>query len=156
MKFSSLTFLMVLSITLSLIACKEGVKKDKKPVDVTELVKDKPENLPPAISEDEIQMTNPLNHEWKEKGEEIYELKCRSCHNLTEIKLVGPGWKEVTKRRTPGWIMNMIVHTDMMLDKDPEAMKLLELCMVRMPNQSLTKDDARHVIEFMRENDGEK
>ena len=50
----------------------------------------------------------------------------------------------------------MVTNTDMMLDSDPEAQKLLELCMVRMPNQNLTKDQAREVIEFMRSNDGEK
>ena len=32
----------------------------------------------------------------------------------------------------------------------------LELCLVRMPNQNLSDDDARHVYEFMRQNDGVK
>ena len=46
--------------------------------------------------------------------------------------------------------MNMITNVDMMLEKDPEAQKLLEQCMVRMPNQNITKDEARQIIEFMR------
>jgi hypothetical protein len=50
----------------------------------------------------------------------------------------------------------MITNVDMMLDTDPEAQKLLEQCMVRMPNQNLSKEDARTVLEFMRSNDGEK
>ncbi|MGB3164605.1 MAG: cytochrome c, partial [Chitinophagaceae bacterium] len=62
----------------------------------------------------------------------------------------------VTKRRTPTWITNMITNVDMMLETDAEAQKLLELCMVRMPNQNITKDDSRKIIEFMRSNDGEK
>jgi hypothetical protein len=70
--------------------------------------------------------------------------------------LVGPGWKNVTKRRKPEWIMNMAMNVDMMLETDPEAQKLLEQCMVRMPNQNLSKEDARKVVEFMRNNDGEK
>jgi hypothetical protein len=44
----------------------------------------------------------------------------------------------------------------MMLEKDPEAQKLLEQCLVRMPNQNLDKQQAREVLEFMRSNDGEK
>ena len=44
----------------------------------------------------------------------------------------------------------------MMLEKDPEAQKLLEQCLVRMPNQNLSIDQARQVLEFMRSNDGEK
>jgi len=79
-----------------------------------------------------------------------------ACTKLTNEKLVGPGWADVTKRRTPTWIMNMILNVDMMLEKDPEAQKLLELCLVRMPNQNISKEQARDVIEFMRKNDGEQ
>jgi hypothetical protein len=43
-----------------------------------------------------------------------------------------------------------------MLEKDPEAQKLLEQCLVRMPNQNISKDEARQILEFMRQNDGEK
>jgi len=43
-----------------------------------------------------------------------------------------------------------------MLDKDPEAQKLFELCLVRMPNQNISIGDARDILEFMRKNDGEK
>ena len=51
--------------------------------------------------------------------------------------------------------MNMITNVDMMLEQDPEAQKLLEECLVRMPNQNLTREDARKVLEFQRRNDGE-
>ena len=52
--------------------------------------------------------------------------------------------------------MNMVTNVDMMLETDPEAQRLLEECLVRMPNQNLTKDESRRVLEFMRHNDGEK
>lgn len=147
----------ILAITsLAVISCKEGVKKDEKPVDIQELTKNQPETHGPEIKESDVQLTKPLNQEWVTAGKNIYELKCQACHKLTEEKLVGPGWKGVTQRRTPVWILNMITNTDMMLDKDPEAQKLLELCMVRMPNQNLMFDDARRVLEFQRSNDGEK
>jgi len=69
---------------------------------------------------------------------------------------VGPGWKNVTTKREPHWIMNMITNVDMMLATDSEAQKLLEECLVRMPNQNVNKEDARKILEFMRSNDGEK
>lgn len=31
---------------------------------------------------------------------------------------------------------------------------MLELCAVRMPNQSLSDEETRNVLEFMRKNDG--
>ena len=137
-------------------ACGGGVDKDAKPLDVQELTKNQPETHGPEIKEGDIQVTNPLNAEWVAGGKSIYELKCQSCHRLTSDKLVGPGWKDVTKRRKPAWIMNMATNVDMMLETDAEAQKLLEQCLVRMPNQNLSKEDARKVLEFMRNNDGEK
>ncbi len=156
MKTSKLLVITLVTGCLFTLACKEGVKKDEKTVDIQELTRDKPETHGVEIKEADVQITHPLNKDWVEKGQRIYELKCQSCHKLTEEKLVGPGWKGVTQRRTPVWIMNMITNTDMMLDNDPEARKLLELCMVRMPNQNLMIDDARRVLEFQRSNDGEK
>jgi len=139
------------------ISCSsEGVKKKEPAVDINELTKNQPETKGAELKETDIQITHPLNKDWITAGKSIYELKCQPCHKLSEEKLVGPGWKDVTKRRTPVWIMNMITNTEYMLDKDPEAQKLLELCMVRMPNQNLTQDEARQVLEFQRNNDGEK
>ena len=156
MKTSNVLAAFFITGSLFVLACKEGVKKEPKPIDVQELTKSQPETHGPEIKETDVQLTQPLNKEWVEKGKGIYELKCQSCHKLTEEKLVGPGWKGVTQRRTPVWILNMITNTDKMLDSDPEAQKLLELCMVRMPNQNLMFDDARRVLEFQRSNDGEK
>jgi hypothetical protein len=108
------------------------------------------------IKPGDVTITNPLNAQWIASGKATYDLKCQGCHKLTDERLVGPGWKDVTKRREPHWIMNMVTNVDMMLEKDPEAQKLLEQCLVRMPNQNLDKQQAREVLEFMRSNDGEK
>jgi hypothetical protein len=156
MKTSKLFTVILISGSLFVWACKEGVKKDEKPIDIEKLAKSKPETHGTEIKEGEIKLTNPLDTAMVSGGHAIYELKCRSCHNLTDVKLVGPGWLGVTKRRTPTWILNMITNVDMMLESDPDAQKLLELCMVRMPNQNLMIEDARKVLEFQRSNDGEK
>jgi mono/diheme cytochrome c family protein len=89
-------------------------------------------------------------------GLKVYTVKCSACHKLTEEKLVGPGWKGVTSRHTAEWIMNFATNPDAMIDKDPKAQAMLELCLVRMPNQNLSDDDARNIYEFMRKNDGVK
>ncbi len=89
-------------------------------------------------------------------GDKIYEVKCSGCHKLTDEKLVGPGWKGVTSRQKPEWIMNFVTNTDEMITKDPKAQAMLEICLVRMPNQNLTDTDARDLLEFMRKNDGVK
>ena len=103
-----------------------------------------------------VELTHPLDEKMVTAGKNVYDVKCASCHKLTGEKLVGPGWKGVTDRRTPEWIMNFITNTDEMIEKDTAAQKLLEQCLVRMPNQNLAEADARSVLEFMRKNDDKK
>lgn len=101
------------------------------------------------ITADDLKLGD-IDQAMVEKGRSTYDVKCQACHSLGENRVVGPGWKGITTKRTPEWIMNMVVHTDAMLATDPEAQKMLEECLVRMPNQNLTVDDAREVLEFMR------
>jgi cytochrome c2 len=103
-----------------------------------------------------VEVSSTLDNTKAEAGTKIYTVKCSSCHKLTEEKLVGPGWKGVTSRHSAEWIMNFATNPDAMLDKDPKAQAMLEICLVRMPNQNLTDDDARNIYEFMRKNDGVK
>jgi mono/diheme cytochrome c family protein len=91
-----------------------------------------------------------------DQGKAIVDMKCTACHQLNDKRLVGPGFQGVTNRRRPEWIMNMITNVDVMLDQDPTAQALLEECLTRMPNQNISKDDARGILEFMRRNDEEK
>jgi len=101
-----------------------------------------------------VELTHPLDQKMVAAGQKVYDVKCGSCHKLTDEKVVGPGWKGVTDRRAPEWIMNFVTNVDEMLDKDAEAQAMLEVCMVRMPNQNLSDEEARNVLEFMRKNDG--
>jgi mono/diheme cytochrome c family protein len=104
----------------------------------------------------DIPLTHPLNEEMATKGKAIFESKCFACHKLSTEMLVGPGWSGVTKRRSPAWIMNWITNTKVMIDRDLAAQADMAVCLIRMPNQDLTDEQARNVLEFMRKNDGEK
>jgi len=103
-----------------------------------------------------VALTNPLELDKVERGRAIYLAECRSCHTLDDQLTVGPGWKDITQRRKPEWIMNLITNVDVMLDNDEAALKLMEACGTRMRVETMSVSDARDVLEFMRENDGEK
>ena len=120
---------------------------------VEEIIKDPTKGIGAVKT---VTLKVPIEQERVGRGLAIYEMKCSACHKLTDERLVGPGWKEITKRRKPEWVMNMVTNVDVMLDKDPEAQKLFELCLMRMPNQNVSIGDARDILEFMRKNDGEK
>ncbi len=103
-----------------------------------------------------VKLSHPPDEEMSAKGKAIFESKCFACHKLSTEMLVGPGWTGVTKRRSSEWIMNWITNTKVMLDRDLAAQADMAVCLIRMPNQDLTDDQARFVLEFMRKNDGDK
>lgn len=105
---------------------------------------------------DKVELEATLNQSMATEGQKVADVKCTSCHKPTEEKLVGPGWKGVTERRTPQWIMNFATNPDPMIDKDPEVQAQLEICLVRMPNQGLKDEEARSILEYMRKIDGVK
>lgn len=152
----NLKFIILIAIWIVYASCNGGGSKSPSSMENTPSASSESEVHGKEVKPGDVTITNPLNSQWVAEGKATYDVKCQSCHKLTDERLVGPGWKGVTKRREPVWIMNMVTNVDMMLEKDPEAQKLLEQCLVRMPNQNLTTDQARHVLEFMRNNDGEK
>lgn len=118
------------------------------------MIADEPADDGKGIGEiKEVALNNPLDQAMVARGKGIYEMKCSACHKLTDQRVVGPGWKGITSKRKPEWIMNMITNVDVMLDEDPTAQAMLEECLVRMPNQNLSIGDARDVLEFIYHND---
>ncbi|MES1218792.1 MAG: cytochrome c [Bacteroidota bacterium] len=139
------------SKTPSAEAAKENAEKEKTPSSTSAY---DPERGEGKFTKVEVSPT--LDVAKADAGNKTFTVKCSACHKLTDEKLVGPGWKGVTSRHTAEWIMNFATNPDAMLDKDPKAQAMLEICLVRMPNQNLSDDEARALYEFMRKNDGVK
>ena len=59
--------------------------------------------------------------------------------------------KGITERRTPEWVMNMILNPEEMIKEDALAKQvMIESNMAIMANQSLTEDQARNIYEYFR------
>lgn len=91
-----------------------------------------------------------LDKAMAERGEDVFELKCGSCHKLDQ-RYVGPPLGDVLTRRTPTYAMNMIMAPDTMYTRHPEARALLAQYATQMPNLHLTRDEARAIVEYIRE-----
>lgn len=156
----TLKFALPMVIAISVIACgpdsstENQVQED--PAATETPAEPKAESSPKGIGEvKDVQLTDPLDQKMVKEGQMIFDMKCASCHKLSDERVVGPGWAGITNKRTPEWIMNMITNVDVMLAEDPQAQALLEECLVRMPNQNVSVTDARSILEFMRSNDME-
>src|SRR5262245_28851252 len=97
----------------------------------------------------EVVSVGKIDEEKAEEGEKTFTEKCSACHKMAE-RYVGPALGEVTVRRTPTYVMNMILAPDQMYTKHPTARGLLAEFMTPMPNLGLTQDQARALLEYLR------
>ncbi|MCA9782439.1 MAG: cytochrome c [Calditrichaeota bacterium] len=91
----------------------------------------------------------PLNAELAASGQQIFDMKCLSCHRMGE-RFIGPDLNQILTRRTPRYVMNMILNPTEMVQRHPEAKKLLAEYLAPMAQQNLTQDEARAVLEYIR------
>ena len=97
-----------------------------------------------------MEFPDEINDEMAARGKAKFEAICVACH-MAEKRMIGPALKGVYERRSPEWVMNMILNPDGMLKEDPIAKALLkEYNNAIMLNQNLTEDEARDVAEYLR------
>ncbi|MBH45622.1 MAG: cytochrome C [Flavobacteriaceae bacterium] len=91
-----------------------------------------------------------INKEMADEGALIFKQKCTACH-MPDRKLIGPALKGIYDRRTPAWVMNMILNPTEMLQKDETAIALLkEYNNVMMLNQNLSQQETTALAEYFR------
>lgn len=97
-----------------------------------------------------VDITPEIDKDMAKHGLRIFDVTCTSCHKYDE-RYVGPALGDVTKRRTPEFIMNMILDTETMIEKDDTVKCLLQTYLLKMPNMQVDEKDARSVLEHLRE-----
>lgn len=83
------------------------------------------------------------------EGKKLFEAKCAQCHKLDE-RYTGPALRNVTKLRTPEYVINMIMNPEGMVKKHPEAKKLFALHATQMTFQNVAQDDAMKILDYFR------
>ncbi len=84
------------------------------------------------------------------RGRDIYEMKCEMCHNM-EGRMVGPALGDVLERRSAEFVMNFILNPQGMTRNHPEGQRMLQEYMTAMPFQNVSEDDAKALVEFLRD-----
>lgn len=159
--------LLSLALIGLLIGCggKEEKKKPsfsyEKKETTTQQVKKAPETKVPASKRinltdkgigpvTSLELSPEIDQAMVAHGQEIYNKMCTACHR-PDKKFIGPAQAGVMERRTPEWVMNMILNPEGMLQNDPLAKELLaEFNGAPMANQNLTQEEARAVLEYFR------
>jgi mono/diheme cytochrome c family protein len=150
MKFKIITIL-----TLGVLMSSCGGEKAKKEVDspVVEEVKEEIVKVDPMKDKGIGKVTNvtlgEIDPKMVAEGEVIFKAKCTACHKISK-RFVGPALKGVTERRTPEWIMNMILDPELMVKENGIAKQLLIEYSAPMANQNLTEEEARKILEYFR------
>ncbi len=97
-----------------------------------------------------ISIPDTINRSMARMGNDLFNKKCSMCHKTSQ-KYIGPSLFGVTKRRSPEWIMNMIMVPNLMVQKDSIAkMLLLEYNGAPMAQLGINESDARSLLEYLR------
>lgn len=84
-----------------------------------------------------------------EAGRAVFDSKCLACHEVSDVKKVGPGLSGITKRRTPVWILNMITNPVEMTQKDPMAKQLYKETLAQMTFQDVSDAQAHELLAYL-------
>ena len=126
---------------------KDVSKKENTPVPPSERVVLDAKGIGPIKS---VTISEKIDPDMVSIGKEFFDTKCISCH-LADSKLVGPAPKGILSRRSPEYIMNMMLNPEEMIKKDPLAKELLEEFKgVPMIDQGLNEKEARAILEYFR------
>ena len=80
----------------------------------------------------------PLDDALAARGEELFKMKCMACHRLDD-RYVGPALRGVTERRTPEFVMNMMLNPGEMVRRHPVGTRDAGGALHEMPAQNLTR-----------------
>ncbi|MEM7514517.1 MAG: cytochrome c [Bacteroidota bacterium] len=150
--------LAIILITLLTIQCKQKQKEVKGDFsfakkETPKLVKDSTtinlttKGVGPI---DSISLSEEIDGAMASQGKEIYEQKCNACHKVGST-FIGPPPNGILERRSPEWVMNMILNPGEMVEKDSLAKALfMEFNGQMMTNQNVTVEEARAMLEYFR------
>ena len=90
-----------------------------------------------------------IDEDMAANGESKFNALCMRCHMIDE-RMIGPAMVGLYERRSPEWVMNMILNPDGMLREDPIAKALLKEYQAVMNNQNQSEAEAREIAEYLR------
>lgn len=83
------------------------------------------------------------------EGEQHFTLLCTACHRFPD-RYIGPALGDVLGRRRPEFVMNMMLNANEMMQRHPVVKELLAEYIAPMAQQSLTQEQARAILEYIR------
>ncbi len=92
----------------------------------------------------------PIDKNLVQKGEELWNRNCTICHKFDE-EYLGPPQRNVLSRRTPEFVMNILLNPTEMQERHPAFARPTPKYTVKMPYQNLSYDEARAIVEFLRD-----
>ena len=162
MKQKTITYLLLFLFTSILISCggSDNESSEATGEEPQSMISSEPKTLEEAEKDWQTNMgvgtitafelPAEIDQAMADSGRVVYEAKCTACHK-PDKDFIGPSPKGIMERRTPAWVMNMIIDPEAMIAKDPIARQLLiKFNGAPMANQNLTKEEAREVLEYFR------
>ncbi|RMA58706.1 c-type cytochrome [Ulvibacter antarcticus] len=158
---------MTILFTLALISCGGGEEKKEEKISIGQKPKVETKTEAPTSNEvpasqritldnkgvgkiKNVELGATVDQAMVDRGANLFKTNCTACHKIDK-RFIGPSPTGILKRRSPEWIMNMILDPKLMAEEDQCAKDLLiEFNGAAMANQNMTEAQARDILEYFR------
>lgn len=125
---------------------------DKKQVDSSEIMhNDELYKAKTGVGpiKDEVELDDQIDETMAGKGKKLFNNECASCHRIQDESM-GPALGGVLQKRSPQWVMNMILNPREMVEENVQAQSMDAEYEARMVDLHLTEEEARSIVEYLR------
>ncbi len=133
--------------------CSNCAQEKKESTGETGTIEQSNSDIKDSLKEPEVDTFDQLEEEavtLTAKGEQLFNKHCVECHSKSGDG-PWPDLRNVTERRRPEWIIEMILDPQGMTEKDPAARQLLiEHEEYQMFTKDLKKEDAEAILEYLK------
>jgi cytochrome c oxidase subunit 2 len=86
------------------------------------------------------------------EGQKLFNMTCMACHQISDQNLVGPGLKNVDKRRSQDWLVKFIQNSQKMVQAgDKQAVEVYnKFNKIPMPNHDYSEAQVLSILAYIK------
>jgi cytochrome c oxidase subunit II len=86
------------------------------------------------------------------EGQKLFNMTCMACHQISDANLVGPGLKNVDKRRSQDWLVKFIQNSQKLVQAgDKEAVEVFnKYNKIPMPNHDYSEAQVLSILAYIK------
>jgi cytochrome c551/c552 len=88
---------------------------------------------------------------FSQDGEKLFKQNCAACHTVTDKKMVGPGLKGVTEKRSEEWLLKWTKNSgELIASGDADAKAIFDEFKIPMPPFAISDEEIKAIYAYVK------